>query len=155
MSPSINEAPPEPEELDALLRLLDDETPEVRERVAQRLALSLIDPTELAKSLPPQAAGLRTVSAARLALTEDGNQLGAQLALRTGSEAAAVQIQQVLQGLVSLLVLSMPDNKDVKELTQAAQVTAQGSVTTVGVQMAVDRVTSEFKSRLTGEKKHH
>jgi hypothetical protein len=33
------EAPPAPEELDALLRLLDDETPEVRARVAARLAL--------------------------------------------------------------------------------------------------------------------
>lgn len=31
--------PPAPEELDALLRLLDDETPAVRERVAERLAL--------------------------------------------------------------------------------------------------------------------
>jgi hypothetical protein len=35
----MNAAPPEPEELDALLRLLDDETPSVREQVAQRLAL--------------------------------------------------------------------------------------------------------------------
>jgi hypothetical protein len=35
----LNEVPPAPEELDALLRLLDDETPEVRVRVAQRLAL--------------------------------------------------------------------------------------------------------------------
>ena len=32
-------APPAPEELDALLRLLDDDTPAVRERVAERLAL--------------------------------------------------------------------------------------------------------------------
>jgi regulator of sirC expression with transglutaminase-like and TPR domain len=31
-------APPAPEELDALLRLLDDDTPAVRERVAERLA---------------------------------------------------------------------------------------------------------------------
>ena len=35
----MNAAPPAPEELDALLRLLDDETPAVRERVAERLAL--------------------------------------------------------------------------------------------------------------------
>ncbi len=39
MSLPIDEATPAPEELDALLRLLDDETPEVRETVAQRLAL--------------------------------------------------------------------------------------------------------------------
>jgi len=37
--PSTSEVPPAPEELDALLRLLDDETPEVRTRVAERLAL--------------------------------------------------------------------------------------------------------------------
>lgn len=35
----MNAAPPAPEELDALLRLLDDETPAVRQRVAERLAL--------------------------------------------------------------------------------------------------------------------
>ncbi len=34
----MNAAPPAPEELDALIRLLDDETPAVREQVAQRLA---------------------------------------------------------------------------------------------------------------------
>jgi regulator of sirC expression with transglutaminase-like and TPR domain len=37
--PSTSEVPPAPEELDALLRLLDDEAPEVRTRVAERLAL--------------------------------------------------------------------------------------------------------------------
>ena len=35
----MNAVPPAPEEMDALLRLLDDETPEVRARVAERLAL--------------------------------------------------------------------------------------------------------------------
>ncbi len=35
----MHAAPPAPGELEALLRLLDDETPEVRERVAARLAL--------------------------------------------------------------------------------------------------------------------
>jgi regulator of sirC expression with transglutaminase-like and TPR domain len=35
----MHAAPPAPDELDALLRLLDDETPAVRERVAARLAL--------------------------------------------------------------------------------------------------------------------
>ena len=39
MNPATNAAPPAPEELDALIRLLDDETPAVREQVAQRLAL--------------------------------------------------------------------------------------------------------------------
>jgi hypothetical protein len=35
----MDAVPPAPEELDALLRLLDDETPAVRERVAERFAL--------------------------------------------------------------------------------------------------------------------
>ena len=38
MITTTREAPPTPEELDALLRLLDDETPEVRTQVAQRLS---------------------------------------------------------------------------------------------------------------------
>ncbi len=39
MSLPTNAVPPTPEELEALLRLLDDETPEVRTGVAERLAL--------------------------------------------------------------------------------------------------------------------
>ena len=38
LSAPIHEAAPAPAELDALIRLLDDETPEVRSRVAQRIA---------------------------------------------------------------------------------------------------------------------
>ncbi len=38
LTPAKNVEPPAPEELDALLRLLDDETPEVRTQVAERLA---------------------------------------------------------------------------------------------------------------------
>lgn len=48
----MNAAPPAPEELDALLRLLDDETPEVRERVAARLALSSGDLSEWLATRP-------------------------------------------------------------------------------------------------------
>jgi hypothetical protein len=42
----MNAAPPSPEELDALLRLIDDDTPVVRERVAERLGSSSGDLSE-------------------------------------------------------------------------------------------------------------
>jgi regulator of sirC expression with transglutaminase-like and TPR domain len=48
----MHEAPPAPEELDALLRLLDDETPEVRARVAERLALCGGDLSEFLATHP-------------------------------------------------------------------------------------------------------
>ncbi len=48
----MNAAPPAPEELDALLRLLDDETPAVRERVAERLASCGGDISEWLASRP-------------------------------------------------------------------------------------------------------
>jgi hypothetical protein len=47
-----NASPPAPEELDALLRLLDDETPEVRSRVAERLAQSGGDISEWLATRP-------------------------------------------------------------------------------------------------------
>jgi regulator of sirC expression with transglutaminase-like and TPR domain len=53
----MNAVPPAPEELDALLRLLDDETPEVRSRVAERLALCGGDISEWLATWP------RTLSA--------------------------------------------------------------------------------------------
>lgn len=52
MSSPPHEAPPAPEELAALLRLLDDETPEVRTRVAERLALCDGDLSEFLATHP-------------------------------------------------------------------------------------------------------
>ncbi len=57
----MNAAPPAPEELDALLRLLDDETPEVRTRVAERLALCGGDISEWLATRP-HALGKRELS---------------------------------------------------------------------------------------------
>jgi hypothetical protein len=48
----MHAVPPAPEELDALLRLLDDETPGIRERIAERLALSSGDLSEWLASRP-------------------------------------------------------------------------------------------------------
>jgi regulator of sirC expression with transglutaminase-like and TPR domain len=48
----LQEAPPAPEELSALLRLLDDETPEVRSRVAGRLAMCDGDLSEFLSTHP-------------------------------------------------------------------------------------------------------
>ncbi len=48
----MHDVPPAPEELAALLRLLDDDTPEVRERVAQRLALCGGDLSEFLSTHP-------------------------------------------------------------------------------------------------------
>jgi hypothetical protein len=61
VSPSTNAAPPAPEELDALLRLLDDEAPEVRLRVAERLALCGGDISEWL-STRPHSLGKRELS---------------------------------------------------------------------------------------------
>jgi hypothetical protein len=52
LSSPLHEAPPAPEELSALLRLLDDETPEVRSRVAGRLALCDGDLSEFLSTHP-------------------------------------------------------------------------------------------------------
>ncbi|MDB6071959.1 MAG: hypothetical protein JWL81_3130 [Verrucomicrobiales bacterium] len=48
----MNAAPPAPEELQALLRLLDDETPAVRERVAERIGLCGGDISEWLSAQP-------------------------------------------------------------------------------------------------------
>ncbi|GAA5131811.1 transglutaminase family protein [Luteolibacter yonseiensis] len=48
----MNAESPAPEELDALLRLLDDETPGIRERIAERLALGSGDLSEWLASRP-------------------------------------------------------------------------------------------------------
>ena len=57
VSLSTNAAPPTPEELEALLRLLDDETPEVRERVSERFAQCGGDISEWLASRPHPLSG--------------------------------------------------------------------------------------------------
>lgn len=60
----MNALPPTPEELDALLRLLDDETPEVRSRVAERIALCGGDISEWLATQPrPLSANEKSVLA--------------------------------------------------------------------------------------------
>jgi regulator of sirC expression with transglutaminase-like and TPR domain len=50
--PAMNAVPPAPDELSALLRLLDDDTPAIRERVAERFALSGGDLSEWLATQP-------------------------------------------------------------------------------------------------------
>jgi regulator of sirC expression with transglutaminase-like and TPR domain len=58
--------PPAPEELDALLRLLDDDTPEVRERVAERIVLWGGDISEWLAAHPRQLSAAEKSVLARL-----------------------------------------------------------------------------------------
>lgn len=57
MNAAKSAEPPAPEELDALLRLLDDETPEVRRRVAERLAMCGGDISEWLATRPRALGG--------------------------------------------------------------------------------------------------
>ncbi len=124
MSLSTKAEPPAPEELDALLRLLDDETPEVRERVAERIAfcggdlsewlathprmLSASERAVLAELLrPPRRAALerdwQAPTGGAAAMREDWDALEAMLRLISDFLHDGITIRQPLSDALDLL----------------------------------------------------
>ena len=126
----MNAVPPAPEELDALIRLLDDETPEVRNRVAERLALCGGDISEwlatrprtldkkekelLSKMLSPPRRGILTrewivPTGGASALQEDWESFEALLRVLSDFLHDGISLRQPLSDALDLLAEEAAD----------------------------------------------
>jgi hypothetical protein len=90
-------------------------------------------------ALPPQARVLQQADGARLVLGENNDRLFLNLALKAKTPEIGQQMQQVVQGIISLVTLSQPPNPDVQALAQSAKVSAQEKLVTVDVGYPVSR----------------
>lgn len=95
--------PPSPEELDALLRLLDDDTPEVRERVAQRLAMCGGDLSDLLASRPRQLSGKEKSVLSEMLGAARRDTLEREWSVPSGGAAALAEDWESLESMLRLI----------------------------------------------------
>ena len=99
----MNAAPPAPDELDALLRLLDDETPAVRERVAERLALCGGDISEWLATRPRSLAKHEQTLLAEMLSPPRREILAREWIAPTGGAAALQEDWEAFEALLRTL----------------------------------------------------
>lgn len=115
MSSLTNPVPPTPEELDALLRLLDDETPEVRARVAERISLCGGDLSEWLASNPrPLSRNERQVLAGMLGAARRET-LEREWQVPTGGAAALREDWESVEAMLRLLSDFLHDGITVRQ----------------------------------------
>ena len=95
--------PPTSEELDALLRLLDDDTPEVRERVAQRLALCGGDLSDWLASAPRQLSSKEKSVLSRSLGVARRETLEREWSVPSGGAAALTEDWETLESMLRLI----------------------------------------------------
>jgi regulator of sirC expression with transglutaminase-like and TPR domain len=103
LNPAIHAAPPAPEELSALLRLLDDDTPAVRARVIERLSLCGGDISEWFATQPQKLDPLEKellVTTLRISRREN---LIREWIVPTGGAAAIAEDWETLEALLRTL----------------------------------------------------
>ena len=99
----MNAVPPAPEELDALLRLLDDETPEVRTRVAERLALCGGDISEWLATHPRPLSGSEKSVLAELLSPPRRETLEREWLVPTGGAAALREDWESFEAMLRII----------------------------------------------------
>lgn len=99
----MHAAPPAPGELEALLRLLDDETPAVRERVAQRFALCGGDISEWLATQPRVLSRQEKVLLAEMLSPPRREMLAREWIAPTGGAAALQEDWETFEALLRTL----------------------------------------------------
>jgi hypothetical protein len=102
--------------------------------------------------IPPKAQVLKMADSLRLVLGEAADKLCLDAVLKTKTPESCQQVQQVLQGLVALALLSQTQNPDLLELAQSAKVSASGQTVNLRLQFSVARAIERIKEQ--EQKKH-
>lgn len=115
MSSPLHEAPPAPEELAALLRLLDDETPEVRARVAERLALCGGDLSEFLATHPRELSSKEREVLAEILRPAKRAALECDWLAPTGGAAALREDWEEFEGLLRVISDFLHDGISIRQ----------------------------------------
>jgi len=103
LNPAKNAAPPSPEELSALLRLLDDPTPDVRSRVAERFSLCNGDISEWLATQPQKLSSIETELLLDMLRPARRENLTREWIAPTGGAAALAEDWEALEALLRTL----------------------------------------------------
>jgi len=93
----------------------------------------------------PQGAVFRQSRLMRLAVRETGQQLRGQLTLETDNEEIALQLENVVRGLMGLLALQQ-DKPDAQWLARSLQVERSGAIITLGLTVPVQDVLDRIRA---------
>lgn len=102
--------------------------------------------------LPPQASGLKNAQSGHLTATERSDKVFVSLSLNTRDAESAVQIQQVLQGLLALAALNQDANKELAQLAQGAKVSGADKEVTVNVEVPSQTILAKVKTKQKSSK---
>ncbi|MEO5916890.1 MAG: transglutaminase-like domain-containing protein [Luteolibacter sp.] len=152
----MNAEPPAPEELDALLRLLDDETPEVRGRVAERLALCGGDISEWLATRPRQLSAHEKELLAEMLSPPRREILSGEWIAPTGGAAALQEDWESFEALLRALSDFLHDGITLRQpLSDALDLLAEEAAE-AGVGSANELRTFLFKgTRLTANQENY
>lgn len=98
-----------------------------------------------ADKLPAQAQILKKADGGRVVLGESGDKLFLNLALKSKDSDAVAQIQQVLQGLIAIVSLSQPDNKDLIALAGSAAVSSTSQIVSLNLSFPLERAMKKVR----------
>lgn len=122
-------APPEFDELDALIRLLDDETPEVRSRVAERIGQCGGDLSEWLTSRPHELSRREKSILASMLLPARRKTLGREWIMPTGGAAALQEDWESFEALLRILSDFLHDGITLRQpLSDALDLLAEEAV---------------------------
>lgn len=144
--------PPSPAELDALIRLLDDETPEVRQRVAERLALCGGDISEWLSTHTLALSGPERILLAEMLSPPRRETLAREWIAPTGGAAALQEDWDSFEALLRTLSDFLHDGISLRQpLSDALDLLAE-EASDEGVTTALELRKFLFTgSRLTGD----
>jgi regulator of sirC expression with transglutaminase-like and TPR domain len=138
LSPVLSAAPPTPAELDALLRLLDDETPEVRERVSARFALCGGDISEWLATRPRSLASTEKTLLAEMLSPPRREILAREWVVPTGGAAALQEDWETFEALLRALSDFLHDGISLRQpLSDALDLLAEEAAEE-GIQTAME-----------------
>ncbi len=117
------------------------------------LTVAVSDGFQKGTKLPPQASALQNAKSGQIAAGEKGDKVFVNLTLNIKDAESATQIQQVMQGLLALAVLTQQENKDLAMLVQGATVGGADKTVTLNLEVLSQTVIAKVSENQSKRRK--
>jgi hypothetical protein len=111
------------------------------------LLAAVADGFQSMAKLPPQANGLKNAESAQVVAGEKADKVFVNVALNAKNAESATQMQQVLQGLLALAMLSQDENKDLATLVQGLKVGGAEKTVSVNLELPAETIIAKVNEK--------